>query len=159
MSEYKSIQSLINHGSIINHEMLADYIQQSGFEEINDYSVPKPGDSIKYVRKVEGGNDKFINSWVVVQNNPDYFLYKWYNGTIWSLQKNEIVRLWYKKLPRRTEDSKKIVFAAPAEKGLDVVIGDKVVYRARDNYSRNRFMATTKYNTAFTTGNFIVSKK
>ncbi len=159
MSEYKSIQSLINHGSIINYEMLADYIQQSGFEEIDDYSMPKPGDSIKYIRKVDGGNDKFINSWVVVQNNPDYFLYKWYNGTIWSLQKNEIVRLWHKKLPRRTESSKKIVFAAPAEKGLDVVIGDKVVYRARDNYSRNRFMATTKYNTAFTTGNFIVSKK
>lgn len=155
----RSIQSIINDGGVINYNILNDYIAQSGFEEITDFSIPIPGDSIKYIRMVKDGNDKFINSWVVVQNNTDYFLYKWYNGSIWSLQKNEIVRLWYKKLPGRKKTSNKVVFSQPAENGIEVLINGVVVYRARDNYARNRFMSSKKFTTATTTGNFVVSKK
>jgi hypothetical protein len=153
----KSIQTSINEDGRINWELLNDYIEKSGFTEITDLDIIKPGDSIKYTRIYkESGNEKFINSWVVVQVNPDYFLYKGYNGSIWSLQKNEIVRIWYKPLPRKKERTKKIVFSMPAEEGIEVKIDDTVVYRAADNYKKNRFVSTKKYQLALKTRNFTV---
>ena len=154
-----SIQSLINHGGRINHEMLNDYITTSGFVEIEDYSIVKPGDQIKYIRTVEGGNDRFINSWVVVQNNPDYFLYKWWDGRIWSLQKSEIVKLYYKKIIKKKKSEKTIEFRKPADEGIEVFINDVLVYRARDNYKKNKFISTDKYKRAIETNNFVVLDK
>lgn len=153
----KSIQSSINEDGRINWQLLNDYIEKSEFTEITDIDLIQPGDSIKYTRiDKETGNEKFINSWVVVQVNPEYFLYKGYNGSIWSLQKNEIVKMWYKPLPRKKEKAKKIIFAIPAEEGIEVKIDDTVVYRARDNYAKKRFMNSNKYNLAIKTRNFVV---
>ncbi len=154
-----SIQSLINHNNKINYEMLNDYIAHSGLVEVNDFDLVRPGDAIKYIRTTEDGNDKFVNAWVCVQNNPDYFLYKWWNNTIWSLQKNEIVKLYYKPLVKKSKKEKPIEFKKPADTGIEIYIGDTLVHRARDNYSKNKFMSTDKYKRAVESGKFVVRKK
>lgn len=145
----KSIQQKINEGGRINYKLLNQYLIDSEMTEAKSFDEVLPGYTMKYIRLEEDGSEKFVNGWICVENNFDYFLFKWWDYTIWSVQKEHIVKLYYKKYKESKKKELPIVFKKIVEENkYPVEINGVEVYRARDAYSMKRFMNTEKYKRA-----------
>ena len=87
------------------------------------------------------------------ENNDKYILYKAYNGTIFSLQLKDLLEVYIQSKKREIPVFKKPdpdilnknypVFLPNPETGED-----ELIYYARDNSARTRFMNSKKYNMA-----------
>jgi len=87
------------------------------------------------------------------ENNDKYILYKAYNGAIFSLQIKDILEVYilskkkeipiFKKPDPKTENKNYPVFLPDPRTGLD-----HIVYYARDNCAKMRFMNSNKYTMA-----------
>jgi hypothetical protein len=87
------------------------------------------------------------------ENNDKYILYKAYNGAIFSLQIKDLLEVYilskkrevpvFKKPDPNIQNQNFPVFLPHPETGKN-----KIVYFARDNCARTRFMNSKKYSTA-----------
>jgi len=165
----KSIQQTINTPEGIDYLLLEEYVKSSNFKLIDDFEDLQPGWQFKYIRIVpETGKLKFVNSWICLQNNEEYILFKWWDHSIHSLQKKEIIKMWYKdfshiKRKKKMKSEKKekkepeIIFhEIKDENKHEVYIGDVLVFKGRDPYTAKEFMNSKKYLKAVETGNFRV---
>lgn len=176
----KSIQQTINAPEGIDYELLEEYIETSKFKVLEDIDELRPGWQFKYLRIVpETGKYKFVNSWFCLANNEDYILFKWWDHSIHSLQKNEVIKMWYKdfseRKPRVCGLYKERVKGPPKPKKekvkpektvefhpinhdnkYEVFIGNKLVFKGRDRWTCDQFMKSVKYKKAIETGRFKV---
>jgi hypothetical protein len=103
-----SIQSIINSSEdgSINYELFESYVEDllaEGFREVfPPFTEVEVGNQIKYTRNVTKNNRTKVmfrtGGWIVL-DEPSYFIFKSHaNGARglvgWSLQKNEIIRLF-----------------------------------------------------------------
>lgn len=169
----KSIQQTINTPQGIDYELLEDYLKNANFTLLNHADDLKPGWHFKYIRIVpETGKLKFVNSWFCLQNNEDYILFKWWDHSIHSLQKKEVIKMWYKdhnrfkrekkirkakeKKPKEKVESDVVFHEINNENKHEVYIGDTLVFKGRDPFTCKVFMNSVKYKKAVETGKFSV---
>lgn len=85
-----------------------------------------------------------------------YILYKGFNNAVFSLQESDVKEFWIKDTLNKPKENKNevIIFKIPKyETNYPVLLlnnnGENViVYYARDNYARNRFINTQKFQKA-----------
>jgi hypothetical protein len=166
-----SIQSQINikdDGSYSVEELnkYLEIMREDGFEEVEDLSFEKidTGDRIKYIGYVKDTNVQAFRSGgivVVIDYTEEWLVFKSFGPNNYSLQKNNIVRLWVKHRVSKKKKNmdKEAIFVLNMkykDKPYTASIGDTVVYYARDRDHLNRFKESKKYNRALETGKFKV---
>ena len=102
------------------------------------------------------------------EGENDYIMYKAYNGCLFPLQINDIEEIYVKdpnvKIKGNRNEkiiNKTVFFKEPENKTLFPVYlpskytGEQIiVYYAKDNFKRDRFLSTKKYEYAFKTGDW-----
>jgi hypothetical protein len=158
-----SIQNTINSNSdgSLNSTLFNEYVQElysKDYEELQ-YPFDDIGDSvqIKYTRTFKNGI-KFCSGGFLVQNNRDYFIFKGHTGKLWSLQKNEIVRLFARTMHLGRKNKKPVIFRPLIEENkIPLVLGGTVVYRAKNNSLLEKFKKSKKYIRALNGSKFVVN--
>lgn len=179
---YQSIQRYINSekGSKINKQRLELYLEtlrKKGFVKIskdNLYTL-QPGSRFAYITKenkwrsggfliqVKESSTKYGEEYdsslenEYTEYNP-FIIYKAFNNAVFSLQAEDIKEIWVKvkKVKEKNKSGVKFKNVGP-ETDYAVVLEnddgkDVVVYYARDNPTRDRFMNTKKFDRALDYG-------
>ena len=177
---YYSIQQHINSnkGRTINKPRLNEYLtklKKKGWKQIpvdDIYSLQK-GNRVAYITvdnkwrsggflveikdsssKYDAVKDKVIEDRSKNAEYKPYILYKAFNGSIFSLQAEDIQELWTRPKKVKEERDSRAKFKVPYEESSYAVIledddgEDVIVYYARDDYVRKRFMKTKKFERA-----------
>jgi hypothetical protein len=171
---YISKQKYINsNDGKINQEILDIYLQklqEKGFVAVSpeDVYTIRIGDRIAFIRNDNkwrsGGflvDVKNSNTAYGEHNNNDekseykpYVLFKAFNNAIFSLQVSDVYQFWVKRpAEKKIQDTISIFKIPTIETQFPVyLLNDNedlvIIYYARDNYSRNRFMSTRKFQCA-----------
>jgi hypothetical protein len=181
---YYSIQQHINSnkGRTINKPRLDEYLtklKKKGWIQISVddiYSLQK-GNRVAYITvdnkwrsggflveikdsasKYDAKKDKVIENRKKDAEYKPYILYKAFNGSIFSLQAEDIQQLWTRPKKVKGPKNDRVKFKVPYEESSYAVIledddgEDVIVYYARDDYTRKRFMKTKKFERAETYG-------
>lgn len=106
-----SMQSRINTGpnftvDIIAYQNLLDY---AGWEkaDINTFQI-EPGKQIRYlVNDPRRNGVKYCSGGFLLAIEELYILYRGYSGYRWTVQKSDIVELWYRSPKTRGKNKKK----------------------------------------------------
>ena len=178
---YKSIQRHINSekGSKINQQRLESYLERitkKGFVKlpVKDIYSLKPGSRVCYITT----DNKWRSGGFVIQVKESstkygeevdsdaedydteykpYLIYKAFNNAVFSLQVSDIKELWTKPKKTKQKDQRTKFKNLGKETDYAVVLeddfgNDVVVYYARDNPTRDRFMNTAKFEKALDFG-------
>jgi hypothetical protein len=163
---YISVQTKVNNDVKFEKEYIAKLVSEGWValknpEDIHAY--PK-GRSFKYRlngESLSGAPEGTFRSggWLLGKNlqdrehNDKYVMYKGYNGAIFSLQIKDLLEVYVKSSKRDVAVFKKPdynfrtnypVYLPDPETGKKVI-----VYFARDEYHKQRFMNTSKYKKAY----------
>jgi hypothetical protein len=165
---YISWQSKINSGpgGKIDEEVLEEYLESSNYEEVepNDIDKLPSGSRIAYITKDNKWRSAGYFSRVEISTEdingkpfkkPKKFaLYKSYNNACFPVQ-IEDVELFYVMIPKvQTVITKVVTFRKPKKRtNFPVELKNsegekKIIYYAKDNFDKKRFMSTLKYKRA-----------
>ena len=125
----------------------------------------------KSISKADKGT--FRSGGIIIGKNKDdvnYVIYKAYNGCIFPLQLDVVQEIYVKNPNEKIEGSKKerviketVYFNDPGPPtSFPVYLNspltgeDVIVYYAKDNYKKDRFMMTKKFEYAFKTGDWYI---
>lgn len=163
-SKYVSYQKMINsNNGQVNEKLLEDHIKHIKkdpkyvWEEVEvDFSTLKLGDRIRYTVMTPKGEYLFrTGGWVIaLDEDHEWLVYMSHTKTTWTLQQSDCRRLF---LVIGKRERKKcvptIVFKLPGpETKYNAYLekdGEMVrVGSFRDNWTLERFMASSKYNRA-----------
>jgi hypothetical protein len=162
-SQYQSYQKIINSNKgEIDNELLEEHIEEmmaSRFnweEVIVDFNQLQPGDRIRYTCYTPKGKYKFrTGGWVsAIDPSGKWLAYHSHTHTSWSLQKEDVVRLFVVKGKRKKKIETIIYFNVPGEitehnsylkdsEGILIRVGS-----FRDNWSKERFENSKKFRKA-----------
>lgn len=163
---YISWQSKINtaKGGKINKKVLDPYLVNSGYEEVNlkDIDMIPTGSRLAYITKDKkwrsaGWLSRVEDSYEDVDGNPfdkpkKYILYKAYNNAAWSIQLEDIYKLYIMRNKSQDILVKKVIYFRKPTKRTNFAVylnnskgEDVVIYYAKDNFDKKRFMNTNKY--------------
>ena len=175
---YISIQDRVNNDPNFEIAYINKLSTEGWFKLENNRSILKDemrGRHFKYRLNGNGLSNPekgtFRSGGIIIgkkEDSDEYIMYKAYNGCLFPLQIKDIEEIYVKDPNVKIEGNKKeriikstVFFKEPEhETEYPVVLtsrltGDKiVVYYAKDNYKRDRFMATKKYQYAFKTGDW-----
>ena len=176
-SRYVSIQDRVNSDPNYEKKYIEELISEGWYtlNDINDLFLEEmKGRHFKYRLNGTGmsGVSKgiFRSGGIIIgknKENNNYILYKAYNGCIFPLQISDIQEIYVKDPNSKISGSKKekvikgnVYFKHPdVSTKFPVFLEDKngknhVVYYAKDNYYRDRFMMTKKFEYAYKTKNW-----
>ena len=178
-NKYVSIQDKVNNDPEFAHSYINKLIEEGWSKIVNNSDLIKPtmrGRHFKYrlngnsLSKAEAGT--FRSGGIIIgmgdDNDPNYILYKAYNGAIFSLQisdleevymKNPNEKIYRKRVPKIIKTTVYFKYPDkitqfPVYLTSKVTGKDIVVNYARDNYHRERFKETKKYEYALRTGDW-----
>ena len=163
---YISVQTRVNHDSKFEKMYISKIVSEGwvALKRPEDILIFPKGRSFKYRlngESMSGAPEGTFRSggWLMgknledSENNDKYIMYKGYNGAIFSLQIKDLLEVYilskkreipvFKKPDPNTENQNFPVFLPHPETGKN-----KIVYFARDNCARTRFMNSKKYSTA-----------
>lgn len=178
-NKYVSIQDKVNNDPVFAHNYINKLIEEGWVKLANNSDLIKPtmkGRHFKYrlngksMSKAEAGT--FRSGGIIIgtgdDNDPNYILYKAYNGCIFPLQiidleavyvKNPNEKIQRKSVPKVINST--VYFDFPSKVTpfpvylTSKLTGKEVVVRyARDNHDRERFKLTKKYEYAYRTGDW-----
>jgi hypothetical protein len=162
---YISIQTKVNNDSKFEKNYISKIVADGwvALKNVNDILLFPKGRSFKY--RLNGNSLSGIpegtfrsGGWLLGKNMEDkdnkekYIMYKGYNGAIFSLQINDILEVYIKSSKKEIPVFKKPdlnfitnypVYLPDPETNKQVV-----VYYAKDEYNRRRFMNSLKYKKA-----------
>lgn len=166
--KYISIQTKVNNDYEYDKMYIAKLASQGWIElkNVEDILVFAKGRSFKYRLNgdsLSGAPEGTFRSggWLLGKNLNDkdnkdkYVMYKGYNGAVFSLQIKDLLSVYVKSTKRDVSVFKKPdlnnktnfpVYLRDPQTGKNVV-----VYYAKDEYNRNRFMNSNKYKKANST--------
>lgn len=165
--KYISVQTKVNNDADFEKAYISKIVSDGwvALKNTQDILIYPKGKSFKYRlngNTLSGAPEGTFRSggWLLgkndndTENNDKYILYKGYNGAIFSLQIKDLLEV-YIKSPKRDIP----VFKKPSERtnfpvyltNPDTGI-DEVVFYAKDNYYKTRFMNTRKYKRAVSLG-------
>ena len=174
-SRYISIQDKVNNDPEFEIEYLDKIISEGWYKLENKRSILKDevkGRHFKYRLNGNGLSNPekgtFRSGGIVIGRknlDDDYIMYKAYNGCLFPLQMNDILEVYMRDPNSKIDGNKnervikKTVFFKEPENETQFPIyltsrltGNQiVVIYAKDNYSKERFMQTKKYEYAFRT--------
>ncbi len=162
-SNYKSIQKYINsNGGHIDSDKLDKYLaklKSRGFVNITDIYSILPGTRFVYITtdykwrsggfliSLELSNKSYDTTKLNKEYKP-YILYKGFNNAVFSLQVEDIHKIYIK---QKTAKQKIIQIKEPENITNFPVTAknsngdDEIIYYARDEFARNRYMNSKKY--------------
>ncbi len=158
--KYVSLSLQINsNGRSVNEknlEKLLEIMNKSKWVETKNFDDIYLGDRFRYIRK---DINRFVTGGWLAIKEKDHVMWRSHNHKLWSLQKNNIKRMWYKKNANRVKQEEKkekiVKFNKPIEEGkYTVTLDDVVIYRTNDKSKYEKFMSTDKYKYAEETGKF-----
>lgn len=163
---YVSWQSKINTGpkGTINEKVLEKYLAKSGYEEVDPEEIDKipSGARIAYITKSQkwrsaGWLSRIEESETDVNGNEfedgprKYVIYKAYNNACFPVQVDD-VEMFYVMIPKVDVIVQKVIYLKKPIKKTNFPVRikdaddlDVVIYYAKDNFDRDRFMKTNKY--------------
>lgn len=167
---YISIQTRVNNDENFEQRYISKIASDGwvALSETRDLLLFPAGRSFKYRLNgdsLSGAPEGTFRSggWLLgrnkenVENNDKYILYKGYNGAVFSLQIKDLLEVYiksktkeipvFKKPNPKTQTKNFPVFLQDPETG-----NDKIIYYARDNNAKIRFMNSHKYKIAKATG-------
>ena len=167
-STYVSIQTKVNEDSKFEKKYIAKIVSEGwvSLKRVEDILIFPKGRPFKYRLNgdsLSGAPEGTFRSggWLIGKNlnerdNDDYVLYKGYNGAVFSLQIKDLLEVYIKSPKREIPVFKKPdmnnitnypVFLPDPETDVNTLI-----YYARDEYQRRRFMNSIKYKKALALG-------
>lgn len=174
---YRSYQKIINsNNGQIDEELLEEHIRMilyNHWEELPlDFDLLEKGDQIRYTTFVNdqaNGPRKHLfrtGGWVTAideeNDPPEWFSYMSHTKSSWCVQLKDIQRLFVRRRPKFTKADemfvKKAYFNRPGPPTRhNVYLPDengvlRLVYSARDEYSKQRFESSRKYHNALKVG-------
>lgn len=165
---YVSIQTKVNEDSKFEKKYIAKIVSEGwvSLKRVEDILIFPKGRPFKYRLNgdsLSGAPEGTFRSggWLIGKNlnerdNDDYVLYKGYNGAVFSLQIKDLLEVYIKSPKREVPVFKKPdmnnitnypVFLPNPETDVNTLI-----YYARDEYQRRRFMNSVKYKKALALG-------
>jgi hypothetical protein len=166
--DYKSIQKSINSGpgGTISRPILEKYLEKlkkRGFTRIpiGDVYEVKNGSRIAYVTKdnkwrsggfllgVKNSNTVY-DSDVKLDTYKIYISYKSFNNALFNVQEDDIRELWVKTFGQNKDSGPIIISEPTAATSYPITAPDKngkpvVIKFSRDEFDRQRFLASMKY--------------
>jgi hypothetical protein len=177
-NRYISIQDRVNNDPEFEISYINKLVNEGWFKLEDNRSILKPemrGRHFKYRLNGRGlsmpEKGTFRSGGIVIgkkEDSEDYIMYKAYNGCLFPLQINDIEEVYVKDPNVKIEGNKKervinktVFFKEPEHETKFPVFlksrftgDDIVVHYAKDNYKRDRFIASKKYEYAFKTGDW-----
>jgi len=169
---YISIQERVNNDPDFENFYLNKLIKEGWYKLANVehlLSEEMKGRHFKYRLngKSMSGEEKgtFRSGGIIIgrdKNNNGYILYKAYNGCLFPLQLKDINDIYIKDPNSKLEGNKKeknikgtVSFKYPVEvTAFPVHLNEKIIHYAKDNYKRDRFMLSKKFEYAYKTGDW-----
>ena len=165
---YLSIQKIINCGpnNTINTKELEKYLEKikaKGFKkiELSELNLIKLGSRIAYITKDNkwrsGGFLVSVSLSTTTYDNQKtkpqiYFEYRAFNNALFSAQLIDISQIWIKEHGhKKVVEKKAVIYAKPTEKTYYPVVvkddfdEDVIIYYARDNFIKDRFINSKKF--------------
>ena len=175
---YYSIQDRVNDDPNFEREYINKLINE-GWYKLSDNKLildeNLKGRHFKYRLNGTGfssaGKGTFRSGGIIIGKNEEderYVMYKAYNGCIFPLQIKDVLEIYIKN-DNSTSSNPKIIkktvkFKRPEKPtAYPVYLTDPktdeqvVVYYGKDNYSKDRFMMSKKYEYAYKTGDWTLS--
>ena len=177
-SKYISIQDRVNNDPEFEISYINKLSSEGWFKLENNRSILQfemRGRHFKYRLNGNGLSNQqkgtFRSGGIIIgrkEDGGDFIMYKAYNGCIFPLQISEIEEIYVKdpnvKIKGNKNEriiNKTVFFKEPENKtAFPVFLESKftgeniVVYYAKDNFKRDRFLSTKKYQYAFKTGDW-----
>ena len=177
-SRYISIQDRVNNSKEYEQEYISKLINEGWYTLGNNIDIFEDVMKGRHFKYRLNGNSlsgaskgTFRSGGIVIGKNnedPNYLMYKAYNGCLFPLQIKDIEEIYVKdpnvtseidKTPKRI--NKTVYFKEPNNitsypvKLVSKLTNEEiVVYYAKDNYSKDRFMNTKKFEYAYKTGDW-----
>jgi len=163
---YISVQTKVNNDPEYEKKYIAKLVSEGwvALKSVEDIKIFPKGRSFKYRLNgvsLSGVTEGTFRSggWLIGKNmedkfnNDKYIMYKGYNGVIFSLQIKDLLEVYVKSTKRDVSVFKKPaevtrfpVYLTDPENGKQVI-----VYYAKDQCQKNRFMNSYKYKKALST--------
>ena len=177
-SRYISIQDRVNNDAEFEIAYINKLASEGWFKLENIRSILKSemkGRHFKYRLNGKGLSNPekgtFRSGGIIIgtkEDTDDYVMYKAYNGCLFPLQMNDVQEIYVKDPNVKIEGNRKekiikstVFFKEPENETKFPVFlqsrftGDNIViHYAKDNYKRDRFVASKKYEYAFKTGDW-----
>ena len=174
IQNYRSFQKVINsNNGQIDEDLLQahiDMILDKGWEEIPvSFELLIKGDQIRYTtynKDTEKGPKKYLfrtGGWVTAideeNDPPDWMAYMSHTKSTWCVQLEDLQRLFVYRKPKvvrepKPKEPQPVMFKQPGEEtNFNVYLPDdegvlQRVFSARDNYAKNRFENSKKFQRA-----------
>jgi len=176
-SRYVSIQDKVNNSKDYEHQYITKLIDEGWYKLGNNTAIFEDVMKGRHFKYRLNGNSlsgaskgTFRSGGIIIGKNnedPNYLMYKAYNGCLFPLQIKDIQEIYVKdpniEKPERANKriAKTVYFKEPSNitsypvKLLSNLTNEEiVVYYAKDNYSKDRFMNTKKFDYAYNTGDW-----
>lgn len=176
--EHLSIQGWINENGEYDPERMNIYLEDTGLTQLespisNNLHKISHGDRIAYVIKDQYGSYLFRSGGILLSQNynPEtqekYILFKGFNQSVISLQVINLELIFYRSKDKKEGQEKKekiyVFKLGPTETKFPVTLSkdgqDVIVYYAKDNSKRTRYMSTQRFKDVSKSGKWRVSKK
>jgi hypothetical protein len=176
-SKHVSIQDRVNADPVFESTYM-DHLHDTGWKILENnsdiFKEELKGRHFKYrlngksLSRAEKGTFRSGGMMIGRKNAEDYVLYKSYTGAIFPLQLSDIEVVYVKdpnvKIKGKNGEKTitKTVFFAEPKSATAYPVGlrspltgeDVIVYYAKDNYSKDRFMMSKKFNYAYETADW-----
>jgi hypothetical protein len=180
LSRYVSIQDKVNNSKDYEQQYINKVISEGWYKLGNNTHIFEDVMKGRHFKYRLNGNSlsgaskgTFRSGGIVIGKNnddPNYLMYKAYNGCLFPLQIKDIQEIYVKdpniEKPERANKriSKTVYFkepnnitSYPVKLVSNLTNEEIVVYYAKDNYSKDRFMNTQKFEYAYKTGDWSFS--
>ena len=172
---YISIQSKVNSDPLFEKNYIEKLISEGWFKLKNKNDIlddTMKGRHFKYRlngKSISGvKNGTFRSGGIIIGKNEEdekYIMYKAYNGCLFPLQLDDILEIYIKQInndigiPKQIKNTVKFkrpvkITEYPVLLESPITKEDVVIYYAKDNYSRDRFKMSKKFDYAYRTSDW-----